>query len=189
MSKRLDLDATPFDVIDRRVTATNIALEEASNSISRMRGEVITRRDVENGLVSVLGLDEIFDLLDRDIDGAEIISLLADCDFDRLRPEILCEIDLERSIIPAGVPVCLTEAEVKLKGEKWTVHRYDADPFPSNPHAHCYAQRLKLHLGNGSLYPNKSRVSCGTMPVKDFLRLRDLVTQKNASIELPPLTV
>jgi len=189
MAKRLDLDATPFDVIDRRVTATKIALEEASNSISRVRGKVITRGDVENGLVSVLGLDEIFDLLDRDIDGSEIISLRADCDFDRLRPEILCEIDLDGSIIPVGVPVRLTEAEVKLKGEKWTVHRYDADPFPSNPHAHCYAQRLKLHLGNGSLYQNKSRLSCGTMPVKDFLKLRDLVTQKNASIELPPLTV
>src|SRR5260370_13521319 len=52
----------------------------------------------------------------------------------------LCEVVLEKSIVPVGVPMSLTEAEVKLDGEKWTVHKYDADPFPSNPHAHCYAQ-------------------------------------------------
>ncbi|MGD0868897.1 MAG: hypothetical protein ABSB88_05055 [Bryobacteraceae bacterium] len=189
MGKPFNLDQTPFEVLDRRITATNIALDVSSTALSESRGQIITRRDVENGLITVLGLDEIYDLLDRDIDSAQILSLLSDCDFVRLRPEKLCEIVVEESIIPAGVPLFLTEADVKLKGEKWTVHRYDADPFPSNPHAHCYSRALKLHLGNGAIYQNKSKVPCGHIGTKDLVRLRELVVQKNANIALPALTV
>jgi hypothetical protein len=189
LAKPFDLDKTPFDVLDRRLTTTNAALGEASQALSAARGETISRRDVETGLVAVLGLDEIVDLLDRDIDTAQILSLLCDYDFSRFRPETLCDITLQESIIPEGVPVCLTEAEVKLRGEKWTVHKYDADPFPSNPHAHNYAQGLKLHLGNGDLYPHKSKVSCGRIAKKHLVQLRDLVIQKNATITLPPLLI
>jgi hypothetical protein len=153
------------------------------------RRETITRRDVENGLIDALGLDEIFDLLDRDIDSAQILSLLGDCDFARLRTEILCEIVLDESSIPAGVPLYLTEAEVKMRGERWTINKYDADPFPSNPHAHNYAQNLKLHLGNGDLYQHKKKVPCGRMPRKNLIMLRDLVVQKNMTIALPPLVI
>jgi len=166
LAKSFNLDKTPFEVLDKRITNTKIALDESSEALSAARGETITRRDVENGLIAVLGLDEIFDLLDRDIDSAEVLSLLSDCDFARLRTERLCEIVLDESIIPAGVSLFLTEAEVKLKGEVWTVHRCDADPFPSNPHAHNYARALKLHLGNGDLYQRKDRVSCGRMEKK-----------------------
>jgi hypothetical protein len=189
LTKSFDLGKTSFDLLDKRLTNTNIALSESSKALSVARGETITRRDVENGLIAVLGLDEIFDLLDRDIDSAQILSLLRDCDFARLLPEKLCEIVLDKSIIPAGVPLCLTEAEVKLKGEIWTVHKYDADPFPSNPHAHNYAQALKLHLGNGDLYQHRNKVSCGRMEKKHLIKLRDLVVQKNATITLPPLAV
>jgi hypothetical protein len=137
----------------------------------------------------VLRLDEIFDLLDRDIDSTRILALLADLDFARLRPETLCEIVQDESIVPASVPLYLTEAEVKMRGEKWTINKYDADPFPSNPHAHNYAQDLKLHLGNGDLYQHKKKLSCGRMPKKHLIELRDLVMQKNTTIALPPLAV
>lgn len=189
MAKPIDLERTPFEVIDRRVTATNAALEEASRSMTETRAEVVTRCDIENGLIEVFGLDEIFDLLERDIDSAEIVSLLAGCDFTRLRPISLCEFVLEESIVPVGVPMSLTEAEAKLDGEKWTVHKYDADPFPSNPHAHCYAQALKLHLGDGSLYQRKSKVSCGNIGKKKLLKLRDLIMHKNEAIAPPELAV
>jgi hypothetical protein len=151
LAKPFDLDKTAFDVLNTRLTKTNAALGEASQTLSAARGETISRRDVETGLVAVLSLDEIVDLLDRDIDAEQILSLLSDYDFARFRPEALCDITLQEPIIPDGVPVCLTEAEVKVRVEKWTVHKYDADPFPSNPHAHNYAQRLKLHLENGDL--------------------------------------
>ncbi len=77
---------------------------------------MITVREIEGALVDVLGLDEIADILDRDIDSAQILELLGSYNFARLRPEKLGEIVLAESIIPAGVPVLLTEAEVKLKG-------------------------------------------------------------------------
>ncbi|MGD1097026.1 MAG: hypothetical protein ABSB35_34185 [Bryobacteraceae bacterium] len=153
------------------------------------RGETITRRDVENGLVAVLRLDEISDLLDRDTDSTQILTLLSGYDFARLRPEKLCEILLDESIIPAGVPLYLTEAEVKMRGEKWTVNKYDADPFPSDPHAHNYARGLKLHLGNGDLYQHKKKVCCDRISKKDLIKLRDLVIQRSPSIALPPLMI
>lgn len=189
MGKPFDLELTPFEVLDRRITLLNRSLDECSAAFTASRGDTITRRDIEQGLVAVLGLDEIFDLLHRDITTEEILSVLRDCDFARLRHERLCDIVLDESIIPAGVPICLAEAQVKLRGEKWTVHKYDTDPFPSNPHAHNYAQDLKLHLGNGDLYQHKSKLSCGRMEKKHLLRLRDLVLQKNATITLPPLTI
>ena len=189
LGKPFDFDRTPFEVFDRRHAATNIALGRSSEKLSARRGETVTRRDVENGLVSVLRLEDIFDLLHRDIDTDEIISLVSDCDFARLRPETLCEIRLDESIVPDDVPLSLIEADVKLKGEIWTVHKYDADPFPSNPHGHNYARALKLHLGNGSLYQNKSRVSCARMPAKNLMKLRDLVLQKNSTIVLPAVDI
>jgi hypothetical protein len=105
LAKPFDLDKTPFDVLNTRLTKTNAALGEASQALSAARGETISRRDVETGLVAVLSLDEIVDLLDRDIDAEQILSLLYDYDFARFRPETLCDITLQESIIPDGVPV------------------------------------------------------------------------------------
>ncbi len=39
------------------------------------------------------------------------------------------------------------------------VHKNDADPLPSSPHAHNYEQCLKMHLGTGDLYQRKERVA------------------------------
>ncbi len=30
----------------------------------------------------------------------------------------------------------IEEADVAIDDEKWRIHKSDADPFPSNPHAH-----------------------------------------------------
>lgn len=51
----------------------------------------------------------------------------------------------------------LVQKDYKVNGEIWRVHRYDADPFPSSPHAHCVGGRdrfigLKLHLCTAELY-------------------------------------
>ncbi len=67
-------------------------------------------------------------------------------------PERLAEIELEDDVLPEGVPVFLIEKDVKVKGKTWRIHKNDADPFPSNPHAHNYDARVKLHLGTGDLY-------------------------------------
>jgi len=54
----------------------------------------------------------------------------------------------------------IDEADVAVDGEKWRIHKYDVDPFPSNPHAHYIAgyQRFvgcKLHLGTAQFYRGK----------------------------------
>jgi hypothetical protein len=51
----------------------------------------------------------------------------------------------------------IEEADVRVAGVVWRVYKYDADPLPSRPHAHCIdgAKRyigLKLHLGTRELY-------------------------------------
>jgi hypothetical protein len=189
LGKPFDLDQTPFPVLDRRRTSLNRSLGECSAAFTASRADTITRRDIENGLVAVLHLDEIFDLLHRDITTEEILALLADIDFHRLHSVPLCEVSLDESVLPDDLPLYVSEADVKLNGKKWTIHKYDVDPFPSNPHAHNYAKNLKLHLGNGLLYSGKERVSCGRMDKKHLVTLRRLVHERNATIILPELTL
>lgn len=190
LAKPFDLEKTPFDVLDRRRCALIVALQESALALSGTFHDSILVAEVEAGLVEVLCLDEITDILYRDIDGGEIFHLLADYNFARLRPLKLDEILLQESMIPPDIPLFFVEeAEVKLKGEKWIVHKNDADPFPSNPHAHNYQQRLKMHLGNGDLYQGKQRVPCARMRGSDLIEFRARLIQKNATIALPPLTV
>lgn len=170
------------------MSATNIALPKAASALSAAKGQSIMVRDVERALVDVLELDEIFDLLYRDIDSEMIVAILQDYDFT-IRPEKLCEVEFEESILPSDYPIALREAKVKLKGEIWVAYKYDRDPFPSNPHAHNYDRKLKMHLGTGDVYTGKDRVPCERIRKADLLTLRMLITQKNASIPLPPLAV
>ena len=188
MAKPIDLEKTPFDVIDTRIRTTGTALRESARALSLTRRDTVTVGDVERALVDVLGLDEIFDLLHRDIDGEMIVTLLRDYDFT-CRPERLCQVELDESILPPHYPIALREAKVKLKGEIWVAHKYDRDTFPSNPHAHNYDRKLKMHLGTGDLYAGKDRVPCERIKKADLLTLRTLITRKNASISLPPLAV
>ena len=188
MAKPIDLEKTSFEVIENRIRRTGVAFTESASALSEARRDAITVREIERALVDVLGLEEIADILERDISSQEILGLLADYNFVRLRPVKLGEIVLAESIIPPGVPISLTEAEVKLKGEKWVVHKNDADPFPSSPHAHNYENRLKMDLRTGDLYQGKSRVPCARMGKAQLIEFRHRLAQKNASIHLPPLT-
>jgi len=72
----------------------------------------VTEPEVESALVEILELDQIADILDRDINAAGIVEILIYYNFARLRPEELAIIRFEESIIPAGVDILLTEAEV-----------------------------------------------------------------------------
>lgn len=98
-------------------------------------------------------------------------------------PKIAGAVYIENTIIPEGTYRTFLEEQVKFKGEKWIIHKNDADPFPSSPHAHNYEARLKLHMGNGDLYHGTDKV--GTVKRKDFINLRN--SFKN--IAMPPLEV
>jgi hypothetical protein len=96
-------------------------------------------------------------------------------------PELLAVAVFEESIVPHGTERVFFEERVKHNGELWFVHKYDADPFPSDPHAHNYESGLKLHLGNGGLYLGKKHV--GSLSKKNFIALREKVRH----VDLPPL--
>lgn len=83
----------------------------------------------------------------------------------------------------------ILEEDFKVSGEIWRVHKSDADPFPSNPHAHCIggAERMigsTLHLGSGELF--KGRKSLGRrLEGAQFSRLLELIRPKFPGITLP----
>lgn len=96
--------------------------------------------------------------------------------------EIRFDID-ERDLPPDDK---LEKATVKMDGHIWRIHKNDADPFPSKPHAHLVGSTLKLHLGNGELY-EKGKL-CDKLRKKTLLELRDVIKEKTKII-LPPLEV
>ena len=81
--------------------------------------------------------------LGRELRADEIVSLLAHYSFSK--PTLLAQVEFPESIIPDGVPIRFVEALAKHRNDIWLVHLHDADPFPSNPHAHNEESGLKLH--------------------------------------------
>ena len=81
------------------------------------------------------------------------------------------------------------EEDFKVDGEVWRVHKNDADPFPSKPHAHCVggAERfigLTLHLGTRQLFDKATPLN-RYMGKKQFARLIELIKPKFPGIRLP----
>lgn len=79
--------------------------------------------------------------------------------------------------------------DYRVSGEVWRVHKGDADPFPSRPHAHCIAGAkrfvgCKLHLGTAQLYKGRSPLD-RFLPSKQFERLIDLIRPKFPKVVLP----
>ena len=93
------------------------------------------------------------------------------------------EVELEEPLVFKGM--FEWKADVKMKGQRWRVYQNDADPFPSDPHAHNLDQIVKLHLGTGGLY--RGRKLKDVLPRKHFLDLRERFSA--IGIVLPPLEI
>jgi hypothetical protein len=83
----------------------------------------------------------------------------------------------------------IVEDDYRVAGEVWRVHKADADPFPSSPHAHCIggAKRFigcKLHLGTAELYQGTRPLGRVLAP-RNFERLIELIRPKFPGIILP----
>lgn len=84
----------------------------------------------------------------------------------------------------------ILEEDYRVGGEVWRVHKNDADPYPSRPHAHCIdgSRRFvgcKLHLGTGRLFaPNKKPLD-RFLDQRQFDRLIELVRPKFPGVVLP----
>jgi hypothetical protein len=87
----------------------------------------------------------------------------------------------------------IMQKDYKVKGEIWQVHKSDADPLPSNPHAHCVGGRsnyvgTKLHLGTRQLFKG-SRPLDLFLAEKPFMRLINLIKPKFPGVVLPILSI
>ncbi len=76
------------------------------------------------------------------------------------------------------------KVQIKSKGLIWIMHKYDADPFPSNPHAHQMGSGIKMDLKNGKCYRKKVFVT--TIKKKDLIKIR---TQAVKNFDLPELEI
>jgi len=83
----------------------------------------------------------------------------------------------------------IVEEDYRVKGEVWRVHKSDADPYPSNPHAHCVggAKRfvgLTLHLGTAEMYDGRRAIG-RRLEESQFSRLIQLIQPRFPQIKLP----
>lgn len=145
----------------------------AKATLSQFKSVDIESMDLQLALCEKLGIEsmEPVDLLDKELSNDQMIELLREYNFTK--PEIIAKIELEDSILPEGTPKLLTEQTVKVKSEVWMIHKNDADPFPSTPHAHNYESGVSLHLGTGEFF-NK-RQSKGFLDCKKLIRIRDSI--------------
>lgn len=172
------------DELEKKLINFNAAMAGAAKILAHGHGLELQPIEIQNALCLSLKVDPMRPdkLLDKQLSTDEIVGLLTACDFSIDRPELLMEVTLDESIIPDNVPRSLTEKTVKVKGEVWRVHKNDADPWPSSPHAHNYEAGLKLHLGSGELY-DRHRKSVGNIGRKKLKAVRG----KLGDITLPPL--
>lgn len=118
-----------------------------------------------------------------DDEGADVVGILAD--------------DQEWIDVCVGVSkwqtpdrkYALVEKDYRVKGEVWRVHKSDADPYPSSPHAHCIAGAPRfvgctLHLGTAELYRKREPLG-RCLEKSQFNRLIELIRPKFPGLVLP----
>ncbi len=153
-------------------------LEGTIARVNRIRGTDINLGDVLAALAlyedSLMGIPDAASIYDFETTPEYIENLLLTFDFAMVR--VYAE---HETSIPLEL-VIQTKAEIKLGGVKWILHKADADPFPSRPHAHDYQNGLKLDLSNGRLY---KRMKCeGSIPKKELLEIRRMFETKGVSL-------
>lgn len=150
---------------------------KAISVLSEQNGIEISDLEFQVALGSKLGYSRTKShyILSHELSAEQMIELIQNFSFER--PEILAETTFEESIIPEGIPAPLNEQKLKSKGEIWYIHKYDADPFPSNPHAHNSETGYKVHLGTGELFDAQNNPLKQSIRKKDLIALRALVTK------------
>jgi hypothetical protein len=159
--------------VEEKLIAYIKELNITISALSQLKGVKLESMDIQLALCEKLGIHSMqpVDLLDKSLSSDQMIELLKNYVFNK--PDILGEIEFDESILPNETPKLLTEQTLKVKGEIWVIHKNDADPFPSTPHAHNYESGTSLHLGTGELF-NK-RESRGFVNCKNLKLVRDKV--------------
>ncbi len=168
--------------ISQQLTAYRLHSEKAREVLSKRLNIEIESIDFQIALGASLGYEpgDGARILSHNLTADQMLDLMKDCSF----PEVIGQIEFRESILPEGVARRIDEEEIKHGGEIWVIHKYDLDPFPSNPHAHNKATGYKMHLGNGELY-TKNKPLGKKVSKKDLVAIR----QKVKNIPLPDLLV
>ena len=160
-----------MDDIEKNLISYIREMNTAKAILSQLKGSEVDSMDIQLALCEKLNIESLqpVDLLDKNLSSEQMVDLLKDYSFSK--PEKIDEVLLDESILPPGTHKLLTEQTVKVKGEVWVVHKNDADPFPSTPHAHNYESGISLHLGTGEMF--KKRTSKGFLDCKKLNLLRE----------------
>jgi hypothetical protein len=146
-------DNNSLYLIERWNKILDLSVIHFSNHYSRR----ISRQETFDALFLLLSDEHSIewsgDLWDVDIEYDAALQLLSDFNFNALNHHV----STERDILPADL-VLSQKARVKDDGFVWLIHKYDKDPFPSNPHAHQIDNNIKLDLSNGRCYRIRQHV-------------------------------
>lgn len=132
-----------------------LTLKAVAARISEERGVGISYEKVGLAIMELHNYSQNIQLFYHVLDnGLKVYHEIKDISF----AEVIGEIELsdDECIYPENSRRNIFEKRVKAKGQIWELHKNDADPFPSNPHAHNYETGLKLDLSNGNLYKKKT---------------------------------
>jgi hypothetical protein len=159
--------------------------ERLASHFTLLYSQQITQKDIFQALFLVLADKESLewpgDLWDINLEYEQALTLLRDFDFNTL----LNGVETPFGLIPRDFLMEL-KVRIKMKNQIWIIHKYDADPFPSNPHAHQIENNIKLDLSNGNCY--KTRKYIYTVKKKDLLAIRE-EAKKVFKGNLPQLAV
>ena len=172
--------------IDIKLNSYISSSEEARVILSRLKGIDIDSLEIQLALMEIIQTDEPKDLLEKNYSAKEIVAILNEFDFRKFHPEILAEILMNESVVPSGVIRLLTEVTIKHNGERWRIHKNDADPLPSNPHGDSPDVALKLDLATGDLYRKRQYVA--KISKKNLLLIREKALQLGCNT-LPVLKI
>jgi hypothetical protein len=159
-------------------------LNRLTKGLSEIKSKNVTRETVFDALFMLYcdshEMEYSLDLWDIEISYEEAFDSLSLFDFDILLNPIETELDFDRDIL------FQTKAKIKAAGYQIVIHRYDKDPFPSNPHGHILDQNLKLDLRNGKCYRiREEQTSIGKKKLIEIREKASLIYKG----ELPPLEV
>jgi len=159
-------------------------LERLKKDLSERFGKVISREQVFDALFMLygdpLGLEHELQLWDIEISYQEAFDSLILFDFDVFLNPVEIELDLDKDVL------FLTKVKIKAAGYQVKIHRYDKDPFPSNPHGHILDHNLKLDLRNGKCYRKREELT--SIGKKKLIEIREKASLTYKG-ELPPLEV
>lgn len=155
-------------VIETKLISFIEEINIATPLLSQLKGVKLESLDLQNALCEKFNIDDPVELLSKNISSQKIVSILEDFNF--AKPVGIEKITLNESILPLWIPKLIIEQTIKNKGEVWVIHKTDADPFPSSPHAHNYESGIKIHLGTGELF--KKRELIGFLECKKLILLR-----------------